>query len=221
MECNTVLGKIRMPVEAIAQRLPKMAVGILLLQEVEIHRFNRIHHDKLRDMVRKKAGKKQSPSLGLIDSQSVKTSSVTKDKGIDGNKKINGRKRHVMTDTLGLVMAIIVLPANVNDRQGARELLERVRYKYGRLVKILADQGYTGQLADWVKQTFGWVLEIVEKVSGEGKFNVLPKRWIIERTFGWFNFQRRLAKDYETLSSSSEAMVHLAMIRMMLNKIEN
>ena len=116
-------------------------------------------------------------------------------------------------------MAIVVHNANINDREGARAVLENARHKYPRLCKVLVDQGYTGELTEWVMKSFGWVMEVVAKVIGLSGFNVLPKRWIVERTFGWFNFQRRLAKDYELLPCCSEAMVRLSMIRIMLNKI--
>ena len=145
---------------------------------------------------------------------------MTEEKGFDGNKRVSGRKRHVMTDTLGLLMGVVVHNANIGEREGAKMLFDKVRGKYPDLKKILADQGYTGiDFARWVVIHFGWMVEIVTKVLGVAGFNVLPKRWIVERTFGWFNFQRRLAKDYEFLPACSEAMIRLSMIRIMLNKI--
>ncbi len=177
-------------------------------------------HDCLCEKIRVQHGKEKSPSMGLIDSQSVKTHSMTTEKGYDGNKKIQGRKRHVVTDTLGLIMALVIQNANVQDRSGAKEVIEELRYKYPRLVKILADQGYTGDLGEWVLRLFGWTLEIVTKVVGLSGFNVLPKRWIVERTFGWLGFQRRLVRDYEVLPECSRSFIHIAMIRLMLNKIK-
>jgi len=176
-------------------------------------------HDEIHQKVRKSLGKEESPSLGLMDSQSVKTSSMTIEKGFDGNKQINGRKRHIMTGTLGFLMAIVIHNANINDREDAKLLLEKAKCKYHRLTKILVDQGYTGELIEWTMKIFGWIIEVVNKVAGIYRFNVLPKRWIVERTFGWFNFQRRLSKDYEVLPCCSEAMIRLVMIRIMLNKI--
>jgi putative transposase len=177
-------------------------------------------HDSIHQQIRVGLGKEKSPSLGLMDSQSTKSSSMTEEKGFDGNKRVSGRKRHIIVDTLGLLMGIVVHAANIGEREGAKLLLNKVRGKYPRLKKVLVDQGYTGvDFAQWVVYKFGWIIEVVAKVVGLSGFNVLPKRWIVERTFGWFNFQRRLAKDYELLPTCSEAMIRLSMIRIMLNKI--
>jgi len=177
-------------------------------------------HELLHAVCRKQAGRDASPGLGLIDSQSVKTSSMTEDKGYDGGKKIQGRKRHIVTDTMGLIMAVVIHGADIQDRAGAKLVLEALRFKYPRLKKILADGGYTGELAKWVLQLAGWTLECVSKVVGISKFSVIPKRWIVERTFGWFNFNRRLAKDYELNMDCSTAFIHIAMCRIMLNRIK-
>jgi len=177
-------------------------------------------HESLHAMCRKQAGREASPSLGLIDSQSVKTSSITQTKGYDGGKKIQGRKRHIVTDTLGFIMAVVVHSADIQDRAGARLVLMQLRFKYPRLKKILADGGYTGDIALWLLQLAGWTLECVSKVAGIGGFNVIPKRWVVERTFGWFNFNRRLAKDYEQNIDCSTAFIYLTMCRIMLNRIK-
>lgn len=178
-------------------------------------------HDGLRERIRFKLKRNICPSLGLLDSQSVKTHSVTNEKGYDGNKKIQGRKRHIITDTLGFILAIVIHSADINDRSGATLVLEEMKHKYPRLKKILADQGYTGELVDTVVKMYGWTIEIVKKVVGVTGFNVLPKRWIVERTFGWLGFQRRLVRDYEVLPENSVAFTHMAMIRIMLNRIKN
>jgi len=177
-------------------------------------------HDSLLSLCRKQAGRASSPSLGLIDSQSIKTSSMTQEKGYDGGKKIQGRKRHIVTDTMGFILAVVVHSAGLQDREGCKLVLRELRFKFPRLKKILADGGYTGELAVWVMQFTGWVLEIVAKVAGTGGFNVIPQRWVVERTFGWFNFNRRLAKDYETNTECSTAFIHLTMCRIMLNRFK-
>jgi putative transposase len=185
-------------------------------------------HDLLRSDCRKQIGREESPSMGLIDSQSVKTSSMTIEKGYDGGKKIQGRKRHavsersrtIVTDTMGFILAVVVHSASVQDREGAKLVLQELRFRYPRLRKILADGGYTGELAQWILQLTGWTLEIVSKVVGLSGFNVIPKRWVVERTFGWFNFNRRLSKDYELNIDCSTAFIYLTMCRIMLNRIK-
>jgi putative transposase len=178
-------------------------------------------HDYLREYVRKKAGKEKSPSVGIIDSRSVKTSyhADTTVKGIDGGKKVKGRKQHIITDTMGLLLCVTVHAANIHDSKGAMSVIENLRYKYPRRVKIIADGGYRGELIEKVKSAFGWILEVVMLKDCCSKFTVLPQRWIVERTFSWFENFRRLTIDYEFHTESSEAMVRLAMIKLMLNRI--
>ncbi len=176
--------------------------------------------DTLRAMVRKGLGREGSPSLGIIDSRSVKTSHhVDSDRGIDGNKKIKGRKEHIVVDTLGIPMAVAVHPANLHDSKGAPRVIEKLEYKFPRLRKILADGGYQGSLGDWVADRFGWVVEVVLRPDERpGKFQVIPKRWIVERTFSWLENFRRLTIDYEYLAETAEAMVQLASVQIMLNR---
>ena len=176
--------------------------------------------DALHSIVRKLAGRDQSPSMGIIDSRSVKTSHHTDaDKGIDGNKKIKGRKEHIAVDTLGLPMAIAVHEANLHDSKGAPKVIEKLEYKFPRPKKILADGGYRGNLGDWVAERFGWVMEVVLRPDEcPTKFPVLPKRWSVERSFAWLENFRRLSIDYEYLAESAEAMVQLAFTQIMLNK---
>ena len=166
---------------------PKWQPVYYYFRKFEITGLLEIIHDHLREQVRVKKGKEVSPSLGLVDSQSVKTASVTREKGIDGNKKVNGRKRFILTDTLGLIMGILIVAANVGERTGAENLFNQARGKYPRLQKVLADQGFDGEkyVAN-IELLFGFVFEIVNKVLGVGGFQVQPKRWIVERTFGSF-----------------------------------
>lgn len=176
--------------------------------------------DKLCSKVRIMAGCKESPSLGIIDSRSVKTSHhVDSDRGLDGNKNIKGRKPHIIVDTQGNLMAIAVHEANVHDSKGAPKVIENLSFKFPRLAKILADGGYRGNLADWLLDKFGWELEVVLRPDEcPSKFKVLPKRWIVERSFAWLENFRRLTIDYEYHADTAEAMVQLAFCKSMLNK---
>jgi putative transposase len=174
-------------------------------------------HDRLRTTVRHRAGKAKSASAAILDSQSVKTAEGGP-KGYDAGKKVGGRKRHAIVDTLGLLLALVVTGAEVQDRDGGVLAMKRMEWTQPRMSKIWADSAYRG-----VEREARWLchadLEIVSRV-GPG-FVVQPKRWIVERTFGWFNRYRRLSKDYEKLTASSESMIHLAMTHLMLGRLCN
>ena len=178
--------------------------------------------DTLRGIVRRLSGRAESPSLGIIDSRSVRTSHhIDGQRGIDGNKKIKGRKEHIVVDTLGLLMSVRVHPANVHDSVGAEEVLESMRYKFPRLKRILADGGYRG---DAVREMAGKLLRcelgiVLRSDKQADKFVPLPKRWIVERTFSWLENFRRLTIDYEYRADTHEAMMHIAAIKLFLNKI--
>ena len=174
---------------------------------------------KLRELVRVKQGRKPCPSMGIIDSQSIKNSEWgIPDKGFDGNKKIKGRKRHLVVDTLGLLLCIIVTQANVHDSVAAETVMRKMKGKFPRMKKILADGGYLGErLIRLARSSLHSAFEVVTRKEESG-FQVIPKRWIVERSIGWFNWSRRLSKDYEANMASSEAWVYIASISMMIRK---
>ncbi len=175
-------------------------------------------HDQVRTKVRKAAGKDESPSAAVIDTQTVKAAENAGPRGYDAAKQITGRKRHLVVDTLGLVMTVQVQPADVQDRDGAKPVLRGLKGKFTRLCKIWADAAYTAVVA-WTKQALGWVMEIVKRAPKTVGFQVQPHRWIVERTFGWLGRYRRLSKDYETLTESSESMIYIAMTNLMLHRL--
>lgn len=177
-------------------------------------------HNALRLKVRQKAGREASVSAAIADAQSVKTTHSGPDRGFDGGKRVKGRKRHIVVDTLGLLLAVIVTAANVQDKRGLPLLLALVRDRFERLAIIFVDGGYNSQpLSQWVRNTIRCALEVVPRPAAQTGFQVLPKRWIVERTFGWFNSYRRLSKDYEYRTDTSETMIYLAMIRLMLKRL--
>jgi len=137
-------------------------------------------------------------------------------------KQIKGRKRHLLVDTLGLVLAVVVHAASIQDRDGAKLVLARLTHKFSRLRCIWADGGYAGQLVAWVRELRVWGklrLEIVSRPEGVKGFLLLPKRWVVERTFAWLSRYRRLSKDYEYLTQTSETMIHVAMIHLMVRRL--
>jgi putative transposase len=189
----------------------------------------------LRERLRVQAGRKATPSAGIIDSQSVKTTERGGPHGYDGGKKVNGRKRHLLVDTMGLLLKVVVHAANLQDREGVKLLLEPVKGQFERMEKVWVDQAYSGTGKTWIEQQMGWTVEVVERSPRRGwimtedqglvwvtlpkTFEHLPRRWVVERTIAWIGRYRRLSKDYEYLMSSSEAMVYLTMLRLMLTRL--
>lgn len=178
-------------------------------------------HDALRRLVRKESGKKASPTVGIIDSQSIRTTEVGGEKGYDAGKKTKGRKRHVVVDTLGLILAVVVHRADIQDDSGACLVLQRIAEKFRRLKVVFADSAYKRNgLPDWIKSTLGFLVQAVLRPVGVQGFVVLPKRWIVERTFAWIGRCRRHSKDYERTTQSSEALIQISMIHLMLRRLE-
>lgn len=173
----------------------------------------------LRKLVRRQTGKKEDPSAAIIDAQSVKTDEQAESMGYDAGKKVKGRKRHILVDTLGLLLIAKVLTADIQDRDGARILFSAIKEQMPRLQLIWADGGYRGKLIKWVAIRCLWILETVKRNDDLKVFQVLPKRWIVERTFSWLNRNRRLSKDYERKASSSEAWIYFSMSILMLKRL--
>jgi len=175
---------------------------------------------------RQQAGRNSQPSAASIDSQSVKTSEGGQARGVDVHKQTSGRKRHIVVDTLGLLLIVLVHSAGIPDGTGGKltlqALFERIKKsvhnRWCRLKLIWADGAYE-DIVTYVRHQFGWTLEIVRRDPGIKGFKVLPRRWVVERSFGWFGRYRRLSRDFEHTTSSSEAMVYLANIRRTLKLV--
>jgi putative transposase len=177
-------------------------------------------HTHLREHVRLVEARPRHASAAIIDSQSVKSTECSDQRGYDAGKKVNGRKRHLLVDVLGLVLQVLVLPANIQDRDAARQLLTQyyAQAPRRRVKHVWADGGYAGTLVAWARQCWRCTVEIVKRTEAH-VFKVLPRRWVVERTFGWLGRYRRLNRDYERQAETGQTMVHVAMIRLMLARL--
>jgi putative transposase len=176
-------------------------------------------HDTLRAQLRRKAGRHKHPTAGALESQSVKTTQLPGVRGYDAGKKVKGRKRHLLVDTLGLLLIVVGTAAAVSDPAGARLWLRRLGGCCKKLRRIWVDGTSRGQLLDWVLLHFRFVLQPVLRCDEQKGFVVRPRRWVVERTFAWLTQCRRLGKDYEGLGASSEAMIYIAMTRLPLRRL--
>lgn len=178
-------------------------------------------NDALRTLVRRTHGKRSQPTAAVLDSQSIKSDGHGGRVGYDPGKRIKGRKRHLLVDTLGLVLGVVVTPASTTERDGAQQVLDRVLGWFTWLRILWVDGGYTGEtFARWVKGLRPKLeVEVIKRSDTTVGFKILPRRWVVERTFGWLMRQRRLARDYETSETSAEAWIYIAMIRIQLRRL--
>lgn len=204
-----------------ARGLPRLAPGYAFFRRWRDKGLVKEFHDRLRGKTRAAAGRDSEPTAGIIDSQSVKgaASVPASSRGFDGGKKINGRKRHIVVDTAGLLLTVMVTAANVTDREAAQVLLTRLTRRFFLLRLVWADGGYTGPLVDFAAKALRLALTVVKRDAGLSGFVVLPRRWAVERTFGWLMRSRRLARDYERRTDTSEAMVLWSMTMVMSRRL--
>jgi transposase len=178
-------------------------------------------HDALRDLVRVHEGRDPLPTAAIIDSQSVRGADTVPGttRGYDAGKKVNGRKRHIAVDTGGLLLAVVVTIAGIQDRDAAHRLLTGLRGRFSTVSLVWADGGYAGRLVIWARKVLALTVEVVKRTDDVTGFAVLPRRWVVERTFAWISKFRRCVRDYETLPAHHEAMVHISMIMTMSRRL--
>ncbi|WP_228414738.1 transposase [Chryseobacterium sp. G0201] len=197
-----------------------MAIGLLLLCKMVKSGSFRFIIIKIKGESTTKKGQKAQASLGIMDSQSVRWGNNRSLNGFDGGKKVKGIKRHIVVDKNGFLLAVMVSVANIHDSKAALLLMKTLQYLLIPLQVILADGGYRGDIIEEIRMKFGYIIQIVMRNNKkENKFEPIHKRWIIERTFSWFDNDRRLCRNYELLMESAENIVKLSAIKLLLNKI--
>jgi transposase len=201
---------------------PAMTVYDLFRRWAKTGTWQQIH-DALRDLVRVHAGRNPLPTAASIDSQTVRGANTVPatSAGYDAAKKTKGRKRHIAVDTLGLIVAVVVTAASIQDRDGACRVLTALRAHITTITHIWVDGGYAGRAVTWARKTFNITLDVVKHPDKTPGFRILPRRWVVERTFGWITQYRRCVRDYETLPEHHAAMIHTAMIITMSRRLAN
>src|SRR3954463_7689832 len=199
---------------------PAKTVGALFRVGARAGAWARLH-DALRDRARARAGRHPSPTAAVIGSASVRGADTVpaRSRGYDAGKRVNGRKRHLAVDTGGLLLAVVVTIAGLQDRDGACRLLAVLRAKFSTIGLVWADGGYAGRLVTWAQKVLAFTVTIVKRTDDLTGFRVIPRRWVVERTLAWISKHRRCVRDYETLPEHAEAMVQIAMIMTMSRRL--